>query len=98
MRTLAPSVEFFAKLVPDEASDGNFLPHLGGDLVDQLRNGLRIVLHVVLLQQDVLLEELPLLALDDHRDLVLGLTLLAQLYLPDPSLGVEHVMGSLLAR
>src|SRR6185436_3301344 len=42
----------FAKLVPDEAPNRNFLSELGRGLVQELLHGLGVVLHEILPQQD----------------------------------------------
>src|SRR4029079_3672887 len=51
------SVELLAKLVPDEPPDGNLLPDLGGDLVDDRPNRLRVVLDELLVEQHVVAVE-----------------------------------------
>ena len=62
-----PSLRLLAELVSDEPTDGNLLPHLRADLVEQLLDRLRVVLHVRLVQQDGSLIEGLELALDDLR-------------------------------
>src|SRR2546428_8026531 len=68
-----PSLGALAKLVPDEATDGNLLPDLGRDLVQELLHRLSVLLHEGLVQQHDRGEEGVHLPVDDLVDHVLGL-------------------------
>src|SRR5919201_689483 len=56
-----------AELVSDESPDGNFLADLCTDLVEQLLNGLRVLLHELLVEKAVVLIEGDELSIDDLR-------------------------------
>src|SRR5512132_160229 len=86
-----------AEPIPNEPAHGHLLPDLGRHLVEELLDRLRIVLHVRLVEQDRLRVEGLQLALDDHRDHVVGLAHLPGLRLEDASLGSELLRGDLVA-
>src|SRR5438105_249078 len=94
----ATSADLFPELVAGEAPHRDLLPHLGGDLVDQLAHGLRVVADERLVQQDPVLVERGELALHDLGQGLLGLALLASPGLVDLALAFHDVVGDVVAR
>src|SRR3990170_3993704 len=82
--------EFLAQPVSDESPDG---AHLVQELLDRPR----VVLHVLLVEQDRLLVEGLHLALDDVRDDLVGLAHLLGLGLEDPALVLEDLGADLVS-
>src|SRR5918995_1333991 len=94
----ASLVDGLAQLVSDEPPDGNLLSDLGSHLVEQLLDRLRVVLHVRLLEEHVVLVVGAQLALDDLLDHLVRLARLLRLDASDVLLLSQDVRRDLLAR
>src|SRR5712691_61501 len=92
-----PSLGALAKLVPDEAADGNFLADLRRNLVQELLHRLPAVLHERLVQEHDRGEEGVHLPVDDPVDHVIGFAGLARLRLEDLAFELDLLGGNLVA-
>src|SRR5919201_176793 len=92
----ASTLRGLPKLVADESADGNPLADPGAHLVEQLPDGLGVILHERLLEEDVVLVERVELPADDPLDHVVGLAGLLGLDPRDVLLLVDDARGHVL--